>query len=72
MQKEYTIDEININSIWIDNRNDQTVHIVNKTSSSIEVFHYADKSFKDKEGKLLGINCKNWYDLKTFNKQFKQ
>jgi len=51
--------------------NNQESIITNLTSNSIEVYNTADKRFKDKDGKLTGINSKNWYEFSWFNRKYK-
>jgi len=49
----------------------QTSIVTGKTATSIEMFNYADKKKRDNEGKLLGVNYRNWYDRAAFEKQYK-
>ncbi len=62
--KEYAvnIDEFDIGSILVDSDKSLCL-IINKTLNSIEVFLKAKTS--------KGIDCKQWFDMRQFNKRFK-
>lgn len=49
----------------------QVSTVINKTSTSIEMFNTADRKKVDKAGKLLGIDCSNWYEESWFKREYK-
>ncbi len=57
------IDEFSIGQTVFDKRYNVDCVINNKTINSIEVAH---KKVTDK-----GINCLQWYDMRSFNNRFK-
>lgn len=70
-QGDLKIEDLHIGMKLIRLTNNQESTITNLTITSVEVFNTADQRFKDKDGKLKGINCTNWYELSWFNRKFK-
>lgn len=63
-QFKENIDDFSIDEIIIDNNDGAECKVTGKTSNSIEVYIPKKKS--------AGVNCKNWFDMRGFNKRFKK
>lgn len=70
-QGNITIEQLEIGMECLFLLTNQRSVITNKTKNSVEILNFADKKYKDKNNKLLGINSKNWYTMEWFNRKFK-
>ena len=82
IKSDFKFEEFYVDMVVIDNRTQQEAKIINITSSSVEVYMTADRSYIRKKMKLndfyddvieekkkvKGINCSNWFTLDEFNK----
>jgi hypothetical protein len=71
INSNFIFDEILVGQEYLNHDSDTISDVVGKTSNSIEMFNRCNKKNRDKEGKLKGIDSKNWYTLDDFNRKYK-
>ena len=74
MKKEesnFKIEDLFVGKILINRKTEEEAIITKLSPNSIQVYNKASIKFKDKDGKLKGINSTNWYELSWFNRTFK-
>ena len=83
IDSEFKFEDIKIGNEYLNWKTKTLSLVTNLTSNTIEMFNKTDQANRYKAGskdvngeiqlvgRLRGIDCKNWYTLDSFNRQFK-
>jgi len=69
-ESNFRFEDLYIGLYVRNNLSQQLSKVIDLTKNSICIYNLANPKNKDKDGKLLGIESSNWYDLTWFNRKF--